>query len=159
MDKMLDKNKGTYNHCSHCKIKKNCCCDFDDEIDNIVTTINEKEQIIQRLGKHNDKHFVKINDEAFNILSINGVCPFYNKGCTIYDIRPSDCRLFPYDLKEIDGEYYLIQYDLPCGSKNVCEGVDEVINVLKTIIKTYTDKKIEEKVDKLKYIIIKKIYV
>ena len=32
---------GTYAHCSSCKIKKNCCCDFDDGIDNIVTTVKE----------------------------------------------------------------------------------------------------------------------
>lgn len=156
---MLNQYDGTYSHCSNCKIKKNCCCDFDDEIDNIVTTVSEKEQIIQRVGSGSEKYFVKINDEAFNILDIKGVCPFYNNGCTIYDIRPSDCRLFPYDLKEIKGKYYLIQYDLPCGSKNVNENVDEVIEVLKTIITTYTDKKIEERVNNLEYRIIKEINV
>ena len=156
---MLGANNGTYKHCSNCKIKKNCCCDFDDEIDNIVTTIQEKEQIIERVGKSCEKYFKKINEEAFNILNVNGVCPFYNKGCTIYDIRPSDCRLFPYDLKEIGGDYYLIQYDLPCGSKEVGEDVDDVVEVLSKIIKTYTDKKIEEKVNNLKYKIIKRIEI
>ncbi len=156
---MLDKYDGTYTHCSDCKIKKNCCCDFDDEIDNIVTTVKEKEQILQRVGKTYEKYFLKINNEAFNILNVKGICPFYNKACTIYDIRPSDCRLFPYDLKEINGKYYLIQYDLPCGSKNVNEDVDEVIDVLKTIITTYTDKKIEERVNNLEYRIIKEINV
>lgn len=154
---MLDKNEGTYNHCSICKIKKNCCCDFDDSIDNIVTTIYEKEQIIQRLGNSAEVWFSQINEEAFNILSNKGICPFYKNGCTIYDIRPSDCRLFPYDLKEINNQYYLIKYNLPCGSNKVNENVDNVVEVLKTIIKTYTNKKIEEKVNKLNYTIIKKI--
>lgn len=154
---MLDTNEGTYNHCSICKIKKNCCCDFD-EIDNIVTTISEKNEIVKRLGKSADNFFRQINNEAYNILNIQGVCPFYDQGCTIYDIRPSDCRLFPYDLKEINGRYFLIKYDLPCGSKNVNEDIDKVINVLMTIIKTYTDTKIEEKVNKLKYIVIKEIF-
>ena len=86
-----------------------------------------------------------------------GICPFYNQGCTIYDIRPSDCRLFPYDLKEIDGKYFLIKYDMPCGSKNVDENIDGVVEVLKTIIKTYTDKKRNEKVSRLEYKIIKEI--
>ncbi len=153
----LKREDGTYNHCSHCKIHKNCCCDFDDGIDNIVTTIGEKEEIVKRLGGSANKHFKAINKEAYNIISQNSICPFYNKGCTIYDIRPSDCRLFPYDLKEIDGKYYLIQYDLPCGSKHVNENVDEVIQVLCTIITTYTDKKIEERVNKLRYKIIKEI--
>lgn len=156
---MLKKDSGTYEHCSNCKLKKNCCQDFEDGIDNIVTTLQEKEQIINKVGKSYNKYFKKINAEAYNIINKNGVCPFYDDGCTIYDIRPSDCRLFPYDLKEIDGEYYLIKYDLPCGSIEVNESVDEVIDVLKTIITTYTDKKIEEKVNNLKCKIIKKIVV
>jgi len=154
---MLDKSEGTYKYCSKCKIKKNCCCDFDDEIDNIVTTISEKDNIISRVGPDAEIWFKQINEEAYNILSENGKCPFYKDKCTIYDIRPSDCRLFPFDIKEINGKFYLIKYDLPCGSKNVDENVDEVIEVLKTIITTYTDKKIEEKVNKLNYIIIKEI--
>lgn len=155
----MKKDSGTYEHCSNCKLKKNCCQDFEDGIDNIVTTLQEKEQIINKVGKSYNKYFKKINAEAYNIINQKGVCPFYDDGCTIYDIRPSDCRLFPYDLKEIDGEYYLIKYDLPCGSIEVNESVDEVIDVLKTIITTYTDKKIEEKVNNLKYKIIKKIVV
>lgn len=38
----MDKKEGTYNHCTACKIKKNCCCDFDDGIDNIIATAEEK---------------------------------------------------------------------------------------------------------------------
>ena len=155
----MKNNTGTYSYCSKCKIKKNCCCDFEEGIDNIVTTIKEKETIIERLGHGAEKHFKAINDEAYNIMSINSVCPFYNNGCTIYDIRPSDCRLFPYDLKEIDNKYYLIKYNLPCGSSNVTEDVDDIIKVLLTIIHTYTDKKIEEKVNNLPWEIIKEIYV
>ena len=156
----LNKYDGTYVHCSNCKMKKNCCQDFDDEIDNIVTTVYEKQQIINKVGTQYEKHFKKINDEAFNILSVDGVCPFFDNGCTIYDIRPSDCRLFPYDLKEIDGRYYLIRYELPCGSKEINhEENDKVIEVLMGIIKTYTDKNIEEKVNHLKYEIIKEIKI
>jgi len=151
------KNDGTYSHCSTCKIKKNCCCDFEDGIDNIVTTVREKEEIVKRLGSDAEKHFKKINHEAYNILSIDSVCPFYKNGCTIYDIRPSDCKLFPYDLKEINGKYYLIQYNLPCGSINVHENVDNVVKELCSIIKTYTDKKIEERVNLLPYKVIKEI--
>ncbi|MBP3619863.1 MAG: YkgJ family cysteine cluster protein [Clostridia bacterium] len=152
-------SSGTYNHCSNCKIKKNCCCDFDDEIDNIVTTVAEKEKIIGRLGTSVEKYFRPINEEAFNILNIDSVCPFYKNGCSIYDIRPSDCKLFPYDLKEIDGKYFLIKYNLPCGSKNVNENVDAVVKELLPIITTYTDKKIEEKVNNLPFDIIKEIKI
>lgn len=152
----LNIDNGTFKHCSNCKLKKNCCCDFT-EIDNVVTTVHEKEQIVKKLGKFSERHFFKINDEAYNILNVDGVCPFYNNGCTIYDIRPCDCRLFPYDIKEIGGKYYLIQYELSCGSKNVNENVEEVVKELSTIITTYTDKKIGEKVNNLKYKVIKEI--
>ena len=108
---MLNKNSGTYSHCSNCKLEKNCCKDFYN-IDNIVITNKEKEVIVSKVGTAYDKYFAKINKEAYNILDIDGVCPFYDNCCTIYAIRPSDCRMFPYDIKEIKGKYYLIQYDL-----------------------------------------------
>lgn len=101
--------------------------------------------------------FQPINNDAYNIVSNQGVCPFYKNGCTIYDIRPSDCRLFPYDIKVIDNRYYLVKYDLSCGSKNVDEKVDKVIKTLKPIINTYSNKKINKKVDRLSYTIIKEI--
>ena len=139
-------------------VKKNCCCDFDDGIDNIIATSEEKNILLKRVGKEYEKYFKKINDSAYNILSINSVCPFYKNGCTVYDIRPSDCRLFPFDLKNINGKYYLIKYDLPCGSKLVDEdNLDSIINTLKTIIDTYTDKKLEERVNKLKFDIVREI--
>ena len=155
--KNSDNKAGTYSHCSQCKIKKNCCCDFDESIDNIVTSINEKETIVSRLGKGSEKYFKKINNEAYNIISIDSICPFYKDKCTIYDTRPNDCKLFPYDLKEINGKYYLILYDLPCGSSSVDENVDKIVKELCLIIKTYTNKKIEEKVNNLPYKIIKEI--
>lgn len=153
----MKQKEGTYSHCSKCKINKNCCCDFDESIDNIIVTIKEKENITNRLGAASEKFFKPINDKAYNILSQNSICPFYDNGCTIYDIRPNDCKLFPYDLKEINNKYFLILYDLPCGSSKVNENVDNIIKELSLIIKTYTNKKVEEKVNKLPYKIIKEI--
>lgn len=37
-------------------------------------------------------------------------CIFWNGKCEIYDFRPLDCRLFPFDLDIIDGEFYWIVY-------------------------------------------------
>ena len=149
---------GTYAHCSQCKIEKNCCCDFE-EIDNIVATARERQWIIDRVGDAAKQHFESITETVFNIVAKDAICPFYNNGCVIYDIRPSDCKLFPYDLKEINGKYYLIKYDLPCGSIKVDENVDDIIKDLIPIIDIYVDKKIEEKVNKLKYKIVKEINI
>ena len=153
----MSNKEGTYNHCSKCKIKRNCCCDFDTKIDNVIVSNNEKENIINRVGKDSEKFFKKINNEAYNIISHNSICPFYSKGCTIYDIRPNDCKLFPYDLKKINDKYFLIQYDLPCGSSEVHESVEHIVKELCLIIDTYTNKKLEDKLDKLQFKIIKEV--
>ena len=63
---------GTNSHCSKCKIKKNCCCDFNDGIDDIIITTFEKEKIINRVGKSSQKYFKKINDKTYNIINLNG---------------------------------------------------------------------------------------
>ena len=111
---------GTYKHCSECTANPNCCCDFSDTIDNILVTNAEYESII---SKHPEaaSFFKRFNSEALHLLSQNGVCPFYDSGCSIYPIRPSDCRLFPFDLKLIGEAYYVIRYNLPCGSSKVNE--------------------------------------
>ena len=47
---------------------------------------------------------------------------------------------------------------MPCGSKLVDEdNLDSIINTLKTMIDTYTDKKLEERVNKLKFDIVREI--
>ena len=50
----------------------------------------------------------------------NKGCIFFkNNSCTIYENRPIDCRLFPFDFKEIGGEWWLIYYD----NINVCKAL------------------------------------
>jgi Fe-S-cluster containining protein len=39
-----------------------------------------------------------------------GECVFWNNKCEIYDYRPFDCRIFPFDIDYIDGEFYWIVY-------------------------------------------------
>ena len=60
----------------------------------------------------------------------SNACHFYKDcKCTIYDVRPIDCRIFPYDIKlEKDGNYYLIYY-----LTNNCEVRNIDINDLKLV--------------------------
>lgn len=149
---------GTYSHCTECKLKHNCCNDFDSSIDNIMVTKNEKDIILDRKGDDYAKYFKSISENAYHLINVEGSCPFYSEeGCSIYDIRPSDCRLFPYDIKNIDNNYYLIKYDLPCGSANVKELPEKCIETLFEIIDIYTSKDNEKLVNNLPYKIIKKI--
>lgn len=157
---MIKSKCGTFEHCSKCKLKVNCCCDFG-TIDAPVISEIEREKL---------KEIYSINDFCTNCgeriysLNLNGdKCIFYNNGCTIYNNRPLDCRLFPFDLKKIDGRYYLVLYNLKCLeginfiSENYC--LDDVIDAIKPWIESYTDDSICSKLDAIGYTIIKEIIV
>ena len=42
------------------------------------------------------KYLTKDDDDRFYVSNINKVCVFYENGCTIYDVRPWQCRSYPY---------------------------------------------------------------
>jgi Fe-S-cluster containining protein len=147
---------GTFSHCSQCKVAK-CCCDFGEGIDYIMLTASEKQKILEAVGTNFEKYFSKLDDRVYHLVSESPVCPFYDHGCTIYNLRPADCRLFPYDIKNIDNEYWLIKYDLACGSDNVQEIPEDAITTLMQIKDVYTASENEEKVSQLNFKIIKKI--
>ncbi|HSP06322.1 MAG TPA: YkgJ family cysteine cluster protein, partial [Acidobacteriota bacterium] len=63
-------------------------------------TIPELYRIAELLGI-DDKTFVhayvrKVNGRFSLIERPNGDCIFYENGCTIYPVRPSQCRTFPF---------------------------------------------------------------
>jgi len=59
---------------------------------------------------------VKINGKSVNILkkkSNTNECLFWDKKkqqCSIYSQRPFDCKLFPFDIRLIDGEYHWVVF-------------------------------------------------
>lgn len=118
-----DNNLGTFDLCSNCIGKNlNCCCN--PEIDSPMLLPNEVEAISKELKISKDEfcdrvNLAEINNEyslkdlyQMKRMKDNSSCYFYrNNQCTIYDIRPIDCRIFPYDIKlEKDGNYYLVYY-------------------------------------------------
>lgn len=43
--------------------------------------------------------FNKVNANIYHIKTFNNECVFYKNGkCIIYDYRPIDCKLYPYDI-------------------------------------------------------------
>lgn len=118
-----DNNLGTFNLCSNCVGKDaTCCCDPQVDspmlLPNEAETISKKMQIPKEdfcnkvdLAKINNDYSLKDLYQMKRIKKDNS-CYFYrNNQCTIYDIRPIDCRIFPYDIKlEKDGNYYLVYY-------------------------------------------------
>lgn len=107
--------KGTYAFCNTCVGKLDCCCNCN-EIDMPILLPNEVDNI-SRLSRQPISSFAKkLTNNLYQMKRDNdddtkGCVFFKNNGCTIYENRPIDCRLFPFDFKEIDGEYWLIYYD------------------------------------------------
>lgn len=118
---------GTYEFCTQChKENKKCCCASPD-IDMPVLLKNEA----QKIQHINPRHF-KIREFSHNvgrtpIRQVNEIydeergncCYFYNRDknqCTIYNIRPTDCRLFPFDIKldPYTNEYWIGYYSDLC---------------------------------------------
>ena len=116
-------NLGTFNLCSNCVGKSvNCCCS--PNVDSPMILPREAEEIAKTKNIRKEDFSDKISfsemygDETLKDLyqmkrqENSHACYFYkNNKCTIYDIRPVDCRIFPYDIKlEKDGNYYLVYY-------------------------------------------------
>lgn len=113
-------NIGTYHFCNTCVGKLNCCCNCETidmpillpfEIEKIATKNRlQPEEFSQKLTNNLSQMKRTDNDPS------KGCYFFQNKKCSIYEDRPIDCRLFPFDFKEFDGEYWVIYYDQICSA-------------------------------------------
>lgn len=114
-------DRGTYQFCNACVGKFDCCCNCEN-IDMPILMPFEIDAI-SRITKKNSSNFAE--KKSNNLYQMkrkdskpSGPCCFFiNNKCSIYDNRPLDCRLFPFDFKEINGEYWVIYYS------NVCKAI------------------------------------
>lgn len=128
-----DNNLGTFNLCQKCVNAKASCCS-NPAIDSPMILPNEVKAIAKATNKEISEFADEVdfaamhNDKALKTLyqmkrdENDNCCRFYKDcKCSIYDIRPIDCRIFPYDIKlEEDGEYYLVYYlSNNCEVKNI----------------------------------------
>lgn len=110
-----DIKKGTYKFCNSCVGKFDCCCNCN-KIDMPIILPVEAKKIESISRKPIDKFAKKLTNNLYQMRRIdddeNKGCVFFiNNACSIYENRPIDCRLFPFDFKEINGEYWLIYYN------------------------------------------------
>lgn len=111
-------DKGTYQFCNSCVGRFNCCCNCE-EIDMPILLPFEVETI-SRITKRSVADFAKkLTTHLYQMRRTDddekkGCIFFENNRCSIYENRPLDCRLFPFDFKEIDGDYWVIYYDTVC---------------------------------------------
>lgn len=134
-------NLGTFNLCSNCVGKSaTCCCN--PSVDSPMLLPKEAETISKNMKINIEDFANKIEfSKMYKDYSLkelyqmkrqenNNQCYFYkNNQCTIYEIRPIDCRIFPYDIKlENDGNYYLVYY-----KSKECQIMNEKIKDIKIV--------------------------
>lgn len=118
-----ENNLGTFNLCHNCVNAKATCCS-NPSVDSPMILPNEALEISKATNEDINEFAKKVdfasmyNDNSLKSLyqmkrqDNSSACHFYKEcKCSIYDIRPIDCRIFPYDIKlENDGNYYLVYY-------------------------------------------------
>lgn len=124
--------KGTYNFCNGCVGVFDCCCNCN-KIDMPIVLPSEAKRIESISRKKIDEFANKLTNNLYQMKRADndeakGCIFFVNNKCSIYENRPIDCRLFPFDFKEIDGEYWLIYYN----GIDICRALPTDINEIKS---------------------------
>jgi len=109
--------KITCDSCENCTKCKDICCYYKENEKECspIFTKDDAEKIEKKLGKG---FFKQLNKEKTLFRLIlkksekhkNYICPFFNektKKCTIYELRPLDCILFPFTFVRRNNQIYL----------------------------------------------------
>jgi len=115
---------GLCEKCDH----KSCCNDY---VTPFVTTA-EYDQL-SKLGHTDFADSVLINGingYALKKKKNSEECIFWDKksGCTVYEKRPFDCKVFPFDIYKIDGKYTWVVYS--CNSTSDWSWSEGLLRVL-----------------------------
>lgn len=124
---------GTYEFCTQCHNDNKQCCCSSEEIDMPILLGNEAQkihaqhprvQIIKEFSHNIDNTSIRQMNRKETEQNGSKIthCHFYDpKGniCKIYDTRPTDCRLFPFDIKLDPNtqEFWVGYYDELCNRK------------------------------------------
>lgn len=114
MDEVLEVGCGAYSFCKGCPSDQNCCTGK--HVDKPVLTRDDIARISEVTGL-DAREFCEKSQESLAVMrSVDDACHFYHEGrCSIYDARPIDCRLFPFDVAAAtDGSISLISYNSAC---------------------------------------------
>ena len=81
------------NPCLNCP--KKCC------IVGLIGLMLSKEEYETYFKEHEQNFLVRSEDKIVFLTAKEGIiCPYFeNEGCKIYDERPIDCRLYPYQMR------------------------------------------------------------
>lgn len=136
-----DLSDGTYKFCETCVPNNRKCCCANPDVDMPILLPHEV-ATIERTQGIKDQDFC--TSKTLNISQMNRTqvdhelfgCPFYDgQQCRIYDYRPLDCRLFPFDILLDKGQFLLIYYTEICpGLKLTEERVEYFVHNLKPLL-------------------------
>lgn len=134
----------TNNKCKNCK--HNCCSKsfkgmaqcFNGKnyktFSQILLSEQESKNIKEYCALHNlyggdENKLIVCKDNLYYVkLNDNNSCPAYCNGvCTIYDVRPDVCRLYPYYFDPFCG----ICIDKNCPCINKIDDINEIYDILK----------------------------
>lgn len=119
--------------CTGCQ--PNCCNNCSPYVTN-----EEKKKIVKTTGKQKTELF---NGNCISQNSDNACCfNVRNKGCKIYDIRPFDCCLYPFDIIKYQGKDVWIVYNCIEQSKTEPKKLLEELRV--AVLQNYASGNIEE---------------
>lgn len=135
-----DLSQGAYGFCSSCvAVNRKCCC-ANDDVDMPILLPFEVEQISKKY--HIDKNdFAQLRSQNLSQMkrvkiddTLDG-CYFYDgQKCKIYENRPIDCRLFPFDVIFENGKYRLVYYTSVCPSIDLSVDVDTYAHNIKPLL-------------------------
>ena len=154
-------NTGCYEDCTNCDSKIVCCSCFD-KINAPVLSKNELKRIRQFVNS--DDFYNIMGNDLFTLKLEGNNCIFYkNNKCLIYNIRPVDCRLYPFDIIKINNNFYLILYLLDCIDYarfyNESLKIDSLITDIVPLINQFTNEQNYTKMKSKKYKIIKELNI
>lgn len=101
------------------------------------------------------------NYENKNILLTRGKgCVFYKYGkCDIFSVRPLDCRLFPFDILDLDSKMVLVYYSnkakMCSFSDDLNLEVKEYISIILEILNHYGLRNVKEYIEKTQSWVLK----
>ncbi|MFH1428002.1 MAG: YkgJ family cysteine cluster protein [Patescibacteria group bacterium] len=148
---------GTFEFCKGCPTSKSCCTGK--TVDRPVLTPRDIFNISQNTKLSVDQFSVPVGNGLSEMKLCGTKCIFYKKGhCTLYNTRPIDCKIFPFDIRRNKKkELMLVWYTTACPKKINAEVYEQAIRPLLAEIQPYFDQFADNKsplLDRQKYRII-----
>lgn len=130
---------GTFHFCDGCLANKNCCTGK--TVDKAILTPKDIRIISKKTGLHRSEFSTPTNGSLASMKVRGSECYFYqNRKCTIYNVRPVDCRLFPFDIRKNNKlESMLVWYSTACPKQINAESYEKSVKLLLNSLHPYSE--------------------